>query len=382
MDKSSPSTDFSIVQGGPLFKCESKLHLVQPDRASRRRCMFVFIILTWLPIPLLALAQGGTAPHALFSELQVHTQLLVAMTVLIAAEPYVDRHTSRAARQFRVSHLVGVGSRPALEDASRAAMRWRDSSLAEGCLLLTAFALVLVTPHDHSRAWMFNETGGAPSPAGWWYMTVSQPLVRFLALRWVWRAVVWARFLFRVSRLPLALVPTHPDQAGGLGFLAISQSSFAPVVFALSAGLAAYQWRLQPHGVVTDPLTYAIPQVVLGGLLALAVYAPLGLFTPQLVKAKRRGDIRFSALAAWHSRRFERKWFRDDASGEVLGAPDFSSLIDLGSSFVVARKMRLFPFDTRSLAGLLAAALAPLAILLIMDREFISVLKQIHDGLP
>lgn len=100
------------------------------------------------------------------------------------------------------------------------------------------------------------------------------------------------------------------------------------------------------------------------------------------MKAKRRGDIRFSSLAAWHSRRFERKWFRDDASGEVLGAPDFSSLTDLGSSFILARKMRLFPFEPRSLMGLAAAALAPLAILLIMDREFISVLKAIHNGLP
>jgi hypothetical protein len=382
MDESSPLPDFSIVKGGPLFRCECRLHLVPSDRAPRPRSALAFVALAWLPIPLLALARNGTAPHSLFSELEVHVQLLIALGTLVAAESYVDGRISAAVRQFHASHLVGVGHRHAFEDAVRAAIRWRDSNVAEACLLIAAYALTLVSPVDPTRAWIYTGEAGAPSAAGWWYLAVSQPLFRFLVLRWLWRGVLWARFLFRVSRLPLALVPTHPDMAGGLGFLAICQASFAPVVFALASSLASHLRTTEPRGLVGTPLPYLAPLVVLGVVGALVVYAPLGFFTPQLVQAKRRGDVRFSALAAWHSRRFERKWFRGEAGREVLGAPDFSSLIDLGSSFAIARKMRLFPFDARSLAGLLAAALAPLAVLLVMDREFLDVLLKIHEGLP
>ncbi|MFP2909576.1 hypothetical protein ACLESD_31930 [Pyxidicoccus sp. 3LFB2] len=382
MNEPSPLPDFSLMKGGPLFRFERRLHLVRSNRPTLRRCTLAFVGLTWLPIPLLTLVQGGTAPHALFSELQVHVQLLVALAVLVASETYVDEHLSLAVRQFHASHLLGEGSRPAFDDAVRAVLRWRDSSVAEACLLFAAFALALVAPADPARTWIFTEAGGPPSAAGWWYLAVSQPLFRFLVLRWLWRGTVWAYFLFRVSRLPLVLVPTHPDLAGGLGFLATCQACFSPVVFALAAALASHLWRTQPQGMVGTPLPYIIPMLVLGGVSAVIVYAPLALFTPQLVRAKRQGDALFTALAAWHSRRFERKWFGDADGKDVLGAPDFSSLADLGSSFATARRMRLFPFERRSLVAVVAAALAPLAILLMMDREFLSVLMKIHEGLP
>ena len=102
------------------------------------------------------------------------------------------------------------------------------------------------------------------------------------------------------------------------------------------------------------------------------------LASPSTISAARR---KFSALAAWHSRQFERKWFRRRTDEKPLGAPEFSSLADLGSAFAVARRMRLFPWDRRSLLCFAAAALAPLPILLIMDRKFVAFLKHIHEGL-
>lgn len=43
------------------------------------------------------------------------------------------------------------------------------------------------------------------------------PIVRDSNPRW--RLIIWSRFLFDISRLNLALVPTHADKAGGLDFL-------------------------------------------------------------------------------------------------------------------------------------------------------------------
>jgi hypothetical protein len=308
--------------------------------------------------------------------------------VFIAAEPYVDSRIALAVRQFVSSHLVGVGSQRVFEKAAHSAMRRRDSALAEVFMLVAAFAVAGLSRTEPGRAWMFAGEGGPPTPAGWWYLALSKPLLRFLLLRWLWRGILWAGFLFRVSRLPLAMLPTHPDMMGGLGFLPRCQASFSPVVFALASMVAAHLWQQEPHGVVGTPMPYFVPLVVLGALAALAVCAPLGFFTPQLVKAKRRGDIRFSALAAWHSWRFEHKWFRAGASadaaaeGKLLGAPEISSLADLGTAFTTARKMRLFLYDTRPMVGVVAAALAPLAFLLLMDQKLLDVLKQIYEALP
>jgi hypothetical protein len=38
--------------------------------------------------------------------------------------------------------------------------------------------------------------------------------LQFLLLRWYFRLLVWARFLWHVSRIGLALLPTHRDRCG------------------------------------------------------------------------------------------------------------------------------------------------------------------------
>ena len=46
---------------------------------------------------------------------------------------------------------------------------------------------------------------------------------------------VWTRFLWHVTKLNLFLTPTHPDGAGGLGFLGKGSISFGVILFALSS---------------------------------------------------------------------------------------------------------------------------------------------------
>ena len=59
-----------------------------------------------------------------------------------------------------------------------------------------------------------------PSLAGWWLAFVSLPLFQFLLLRRYFRLIIWKRFLWQVSRIELALMPTHPDRCAGLASLA------------------------------------------------------------------------------------------------------------------------------------------------------------------
>ena len=62
---------------------------------------------------------------------------------------------------------------------------------------------------------------------------------RFLLLRWLGQLVLSCFFLWRVSRLELRLVPTHPDRADGLGYLELVHTEFTPSVLAISAAHSA-----------------------------------------------------------------------------------------------------------------------------------------------
>ncbi|MFO1364162.1 MAG: hypothetical protein U1F45_17175 [Burkholderiales bacterium] len=51
-----------------------------------------------------------------------------------------------------------------------------------------------------------------------------------------------AVLFWRIARLDLALVPTHPDRAGGLGFLERVPPLFAPVALAVGCVVRAARW--------------------------------------------------------------------------------------------------------------------------------------------
>ncbi|NVJ23240.1 MULTISPECIES: hypothetical protein [Myxococcus] len=374
--------DFSLVRGGPLFELERGLHLIGPPRFKAWRAALCFTLVSWAPLALLTLLQGAGAMRLFLADYQVHAMLLLSLPVLVAAEPYIDSRVGAAARQFLRAALVEEKDRASYEAMARGLTRWRDAPLVELLLLGLVIALALISTPDPARQWsMVADPTPRLSLAGGWYEYVSEPLARFLVFRWIWRAFGWGVFLLRVSRLPLRLVPTHPDLAGGLGFLAICQASFAPVVFAVAVPVAAYSFRTNASAITESPLDYVMPQVLYTVLACLAVFAPLAFFSRQLVHAKRQGDPWFSAVAAHHSRRFEDKWFRRNPGVDPLSSEDFSSLADLGTSFVVARRMKLFPWDQRSLIAVAAAGLAPLAILLVLDRQFLAVVSQLKKSL-
>ncbi len=48
---------------------------------------------------------------------------------------------------------------------------------------------------------------------------MARPIFLALLLGWLWRLILLCVLFHRIARLDLALVPTHPDRDGGLGFL-------------------------------------------------------------------------------------------------------------------------------------------------------------------
>jgi hypothetical protein len=220
----------------------------------------------------------------------------------------------------------------------------------------------------HSSSWHFVQTapGQTLSYAGWWFGLISVSAFRFLLLRWVWRMSLWASFLWRISRLDLVLIPTHPDMAAGIGFLSEAQLRFGLIAFACSTAIAGQMANaIAYEGATVGGLKFAIIAYCVIATLLLA--APLLLLAPTLRPVKIRGLLEYGALANGYTQTFDAKWVhgRRPEGETILGSSDIQSLADLGSSYAIVRGMRVVPIDKGTLIGLAGAAVLPMVPVLL-----------------
>jgi len=177
---------------------------------------------------------------------------------------------------------------------------------------------------------------------------------------WIWRFLVWSGLLYRISRLPLQLMPLHPDRSGGLGFLAIFPGIFSGFVFALSCVIAAAMVKdlgLQEHAAQTVWFALAGWIVIVVGL----VLGPLLVFVRPLYALRERALIDYGRLASQHHIAFHRKWILENRNGEeLMGSPDPSSASDLNATAEAVQQQRFIPVDFLAVAQLVLAAGVPL----------------------
>jgi hypothetical protein len=195
---------------------------------------------------------------------------------------------------------------------------------------------------------------------------VSNPLMQFLLLRWYYRIFIWARFLWQVSRIDLALMPTHPDRNAGLGFLNGSAYALAPLLMAHGTTVAAYAANLIffEGASLAD---FKLEIVVLVTFLLVLVLGPLTVFAPKILAAKRKGLHEYGVLAADYARKFERRWLRtaDHEDQELLGSADIQSLADLDASVGIVKSITPLPVGRELLLQLILATVVPFAPLLL-----------------
>ncbi len=132
-------------------------------------------------------------------------------------------------REFVLNGLVPDAARSRFDAAIASALRLRNSVVAELLLLAFVYAVGdpvrMARPGRARREQLVRDRLGGPacsrSLAGWWAALVAMPVFQFLCLRWYFRMLIWARFMWQVSRIDLNLEPLHPDGTAGLHFLAL-----------------------------------------------------------------------------------------------------------------------------------------------------------------
>lgn len=163
------------------------------------------------------------------------------LTLYVIAERIVERGLLTAARDFASSGVIRSEDLPKLRKVEGDTARLRKERWPEIVCIAAAYIMSLSTigselfwPTNAMATWHVQKTGmtAAITPAGLYAMLVALPIQTYWWVRWVWKIALWYRYLREVSRFRLALVASHPDRTGGIGFLSEVQAKFAIVILA------------------------------------------------------------------------------------------------------------------------------------------------------
>lgn len=361
--------NFSLV-GGPIHRAGRRLALAIGTTDAVAPAL-AFGAAPWAVLVILWLLEGADAQLFSLSAIGAHMRLLVVTPLFFVSERWMDERSRAFVRLIERTGVVAKKALPALASEIARQRRWKDSWAPDALSFIAAALFAFVAPRIH----LLGETAaheGGPAVAAWvmtgaWYWLVCLTLFRFLMFRWLLRLAQWAWLLWRLARLELHLVPSHPDGAGGLGYLEAVHASFIPLI----VGVSTLQAASFAEGVSSSQITFEgiFPDLALTLVVDAALFlGPLCMFVIKLYQCKAKGLSDYGLLGSRYVNGFEAKWIYGDPSTDrdLLGSGDLQSLADLSNSVNVVRNMRLVPVGNGLLVRFLTAAILPMAPLLLL----------------
>jgi hypothetical protein len=377
-----------LFSGGLLHRVEAWLGSTRQAKPRRAQLALLAVLVGWLPLVLLAAFNGDLVStdiaNAFLPDFGVHARFLLATPLLILGEALCVPRLSAVAREFLEAGLVVAVDRTRYDLAATSSQRLLGSRTIELALIVVAYLLVFVsaktTPPDMVPGWHGQLNPFSPTPAGWWGLLISLPLLLSLLLGWLWRICVWTRFLWLMNRLPLQLDPSHPDHAGGLRFVGLSLEGFLPLAFVvgvIAAGPVANQ--VVHHRL--DPLQFKSVAFGAAAIVVFVCAGPLLIFVRRLIDAHHQGMLEYSALAMRMGERFRSRWMgpRQRVDQGTVDMADFTGTNASYSIAANAFSSRILPVELRSVGLLIVATLLPFVPLWLLAVPFGAVIKKLGD---
>ena len=381
-------TEFYLAPGGPIDRLQQRLWAARatPARLVPRAVLTALVI--WLPLLVFSLIEpNADADISFLHDIAVHVRFLLIGPLLIMAENSIGQRSRLIVMQFLTSGLVGDADAARFETAVRRGRRLLDSWIAEFLIVVLSVTLVWISTRvvmaESTVFWFERITTDGPvlTRAGWWYSAIARPVFLYLVLRWVWRCLLWWWFLGRVARLDLHLTGTHPDRMGGLGFVTFHHAMFALLAFVTGCAVSAAVANRILYADATL-MSYRVPLIGIIAGTALVGVAPLLVFTPHLVRAKRMYWMSYSRFASDYVWMFQEKWMGKKSPDEaVLGTGDIQSLADLGGSFERLVGMKPVAVDRRIVMIFVLATAAPVLPLLLTVMPLGDIIKMLVKAL-
>ena len=359
------TAEFSLVRGGPFFRAQQALGLISTNQWNFTGRILISIAITWLPLVIFTAVLNQEGLPSLIRDYRVHARLLIAVPALIVGETFMESRFRLVMQHIRQAGILDTPDLAYMDRVIVNLIRARDAFLPE----LVVFVLLVIHTATSYRGlvdatpWLGHGSGAdfQLTVAGWYAVLVSAPLFQFLLGLSLWRWLLWTFFAFKLSRRNLRLVPTHPDEHGGLGFLGLTAAAFAPVAFAATAVIGA-TWRndILHHG--AQLLDFKLQAIVLLVIIAAVALGPLLFFVPRLASLRRQGILEYGILGQINSASSSMKNGSCSRTGherEFLQAPESTTLANFAKSYQEIAQLKPFPADMGSLYGLAAAVAIP-----------------------
>lgn len=380
--KRSPSESSIEPQLSALLRPNRFLDLYRTASSQTLTRTSIAVAVAWVPLALLSIFRGGHSFLSFLTDYAVQSRFLIIIPMLTLTEPLVRSRHELVVRHFE-TFLIPHDLRQKFRQDWKSCEKRQDSKLAWVVLALLTYATMTwlgqyLSPNGAEFMDWWKGAGGYRffSLAGTWAVFVSYPVLFYLVLVWLWKQLLWVRFLRSTTRLKLRLVPAHPDQLGGLGFIEESLRGQLTFSFCMGVGIAGAVANRVFHDGERLSAFRNLPLFVIGAVFLICV-APYFLFTGTLMQMRRQGMARYGAFARAVGEQFEKKWLDRAVSlnEDVLTVPDFSTTADLYSVVDNIGSIRLVPVSMVDIYAFLFAALAPGIPVVIAAIPFDTVMR-------
>jgi len=338
--------------------------------------------IAWVPPAILSAFRGTHVFLSFLTDYAALTRFLIIVPILILGDQPLHARYALVAHHFETT-LVADDEKARFNSQWRSHETLKDAIIVRvivilGCLALAAWLSEYLHPEGSEFLEWSRGAGGfrSFSLAATWEIFVSYPILVYFTLHWIWKQIIWSRFLRSTTHLKLRLIAVHPDHLGGLGFIEASLLAQLPFSFCLGVGLAgAIANRVFHEGQKVSAYRFLAPALIAVALLISV--APYFLFTPTLIQMRRKGMLKYGALARAVGEKFEQKWLdRDDSLTEdVLTTPDFSSTRSLFAVVGYIDSIRVIPMSLINIYLFVIAALIPCIPVFIAAIPFSVLMK-------
>lgn len=358
------------------------LGLFRAASSRTRTRTLIAVAAAWVPLALLSAFRGGDVFLSFLKDYASQSRFLIVLPVLILAEPQLRQRLALVAHQFETD-MVPRDQWPEFQSNWRSSEKLMDSNLVRVFIALLTYATAAflsqyLNPEGAEFITWWKGGGGfkAFSPAGTWAFLVSYPILVYFAYLWIWRHLVWARFLRSTTQLNLRLIAAHPDRVGGLGFLEASLLGQIPFGFCMGVGLSgALALRVLNEGHQLVGFRYLALALIL--FVLLYSVGPYLFFTRTLMQMRRQGMLAYGAFARAVGEQFEKKWLHqaDSLTADVLVVPDFSTVGDLYGVVENIDDIRVVPVAAVNLYAIVISTLVPALPVVIAAIPFDTLIR-------
>lgn len=379
------SGPFSLVRNDPFHRLQCRLGLIPANGDGFLRRALFYALAAWLPLVIASWLAGTVVQSAgiaepLLGHIGIHVRCLVAIPLLVLAEGVAQKTIPLFMREFRRTGLIGDAQAAQFEQVIAGVLRLRNRALPWVIIVgavLAWTAAFLLAPDPDEIQWAGADSRSLAFGA-WWFLLVTRPIFSVLLLAWIWRLILLGILLLRIARLPLQLVVMHPDRVGGLGFLDRVPLVYSPFILSVSAVMAgAWSHSVFYHGVPV-PSLYIQMATLLAVLVALGL-APMLVFSPMLLRAKKKALLDYGVLLAQHGRMVDARWIAGQKIPDtpMLDSPELGPVADIQAMYQSVASMRTAIISKSVLIKIVLPAALPLLVLVATQWPLKSTLSKL-----